>query len=438
MTLLQTSSDAAVKVAQSRPYHSSTELANLNDNAFRKQSEARRAARAETVIKNTEGGTRASAEGDHDRAQVEDRWQSSEWFEPYDEEGRTAKPGLGERDEDDLESVPTPPPIYDLPPQNVPFLAICPAKPPSHSRASSVDTVVEETQEEALESVQRRERPKVTGPDAVESDRQTFTASELMLSLRHGTSFTSSQMDRTSSSASGSNASSLLPHKRDSPFSAHHPVATTLAPATTSFSLSLPAVLEPNSLPIRADSPVPSSQSSTSRSFPISSQASFSALPPPPPLPFSDHPISSQQERQQQIDERNRKRPLASSAQDVDEGKKRRRKSGQIGDDGNGVPALMGPGEGPPSINTNSSSPGRLFDSSPPPSFPFSSTQSSTRSQRPGNTSSPAGKEIGDSQGTADMGESQDTQTTHGDESESQETLAYGGALGESQESFEY
>lgn len=183
-------------------------------------------------------------------SQVErkDQWEEMEWFAPYDE-AQDRDQGVEEDEE-----PPTPSPIYDAPPSlPLPYLAICPAKPPSPAtttRGSSVETVVEDTQEAAFGSLQPRDEDEddesadysILDP----SEPQTYTATELMLSLQHGTSFTSINTQETSaSSRSNSTRSSLLPHKHDSPFSANHPLTTTLAPATSVSSLSLPAVLEP-------------------------------------------------------------------------------------------------------------------------------------------------------------------------------------------------
>jgi len=382
-------------------------------------------------------------------SQVErkDQWEEMEWFAPYDE-AQDRDQGVEEDEE-----PPTPSPIYDAPPSlPLPYLAICPAKPPSPAtttRGSSVETVVEDTQEAAFGSLQPRDEDEddesadysILDP----SEPQTYTATELMLSLQHGTSFTSINTQETSaSSRSNSTRSSLLPHKHDSPFSANHPLTTTLAPATSVSSLSLPAVLEPLPLQLPSSQTSSSQQSnSQSNSFPISSQASFSALPPPPPLPFSDQPISSQQERQQRLEEKNRKRNLKSSPQSIEEKRKRQKK-------GYDSTEVSSPLQQPPRhsivTDTTSASPSRLRrngfnvnSSSSPPPFPFSATQSSTNStSQPdftfGSSSQTQHTEVGGGEE-----ESQETVEAESQEFESQETQgSVETTLEESQESVDY
>ncbi|GAA5967213.1 hypothetical protein JCM3765_001739 [Sporobolomyces pararoseus] len=371
---------AVVKVSQSRTNHSVQELSNINFNPFAQQATARRMVKTNQAVENLREHSQVGMEEiEGESIQKRGNWAELESFEPYDRDREDRINATVEEkehgEEDDQDSVPTPSPIYDLPPQDVPYLAICPAKPPSSTRGSSVDTVVEETQEEAL---QRHRQGEDDLPFAAhETDPQTYTATELMLSLRHGTSFTSSSNDSQTVSSTRSTVSSLLlPHKHDSPFSAHHPITTTLAPATSVSSLSLPAVFEPFPPPASSQN---SSQNSNSHSFPISSQASFSALPPPPPLPFSDQPISSQQERQQRLEERNRKRTHGHrpSSSPRGGGESKRANKRKKFDDAHLTP--------PSSLLDTSSSPvphrDRAFNSSSsPPPFPFSATQSSTNS----------------------------------------------------------
>ncbi|GAA5894306.1 uncharacterized protein JCM6883_003781 [Sporobolomyces salmoneus] len=426
---------AAVKAAQSRPLHSSTELANLTDNPFKRQAEARQREKTQAVVEKVREGNRI--EEDEEQIEEKDRWETLEWFQPVDEQPKESAGQQEEEEDDDLESVPTPSPIFDLPPQEVPYLAICPSKPPSNTREDSVDTVVEGAAEEP---------DNASSFSGFETDHQAFHATELMLSLRHGTSFTESHdpdadPEPSMMNTSRSHVASLLPHKHDSPFSASHPITTTLAPATTTFSLVLPSVLD---APLLDGSSAPSSQETDSQnknssSFPISSQASFSALPPPPPLPFSDQPISSQQERQQRLEARNKKRAAeGTSEQDSLRRKGKRQKKNDT--ESQVVPTFTS-SPVPPTSSVNNS-PSRQDELSPPPSsFPFSSTQSSTNSHHPEENTSAVvklGGGFGESQDTeVDMGESQETVSTEpeGGEFESQETQVSRGGFEESQES---
>ncbi|GAA5979736.1 hypothetical protein JCM5350_002031, partial [Sporobolomyces pararoseus] len=440
---------AAVKVSQSRTNHSVQELSNINFNPFARQARVRRAAKTNEVVEKLREHNQVESEdfeGESIQKRVE--WDELEWFEPYDKDREAKETVIAEEEEgeqDDQDSVPTPSPIYDLPRQDVPYLAICPAKPPSSTRGSSVDTVVEATQDEALRH-DRREGNKGSLSE-LETDPQTYTATELMLSLRHGTSFTSSSNDSQAATSTRSTVSALLlPHKHDSPFSAHHPLTTTLAPATSANSLSLPAVFD--AFPTTASSQT-SSQNSNPHSFPISSQASFSALPPPPPLPFSDQPISSQQERQQRLEERNRKRShLLSSSPPKGESKPRVNKRKKLEGDPPSSSLL-------PDNSFSSSSPvphrDRAFNSSSsPPPFPFSVTQSSTNSSSQPDMNFPSSQPqqtfaVATGGGGFNGGESQETeeeesQETFGEsqELESQETQGSTDIVIESQESVDY
>lgn len=363
-----------------------------------------------------------------------DVWRDTPWFEPYD--GPPRPPVVGQSRSDQ----PIPPSLVDLP---APFLAICPAKPPSNRsqsvRGSSVDTVVEETQDEALHSFLPRDAPEPSLAPTDDYDPQAFTASELMLSLRHGTSFSTLSRDTTASSSCARSTDSgvLLRHKHDSPFSATRALATTLAPASSSTTLTIPSVVE-------SVQPLPSLSQTSTRSElrTISSHASFSALPPPPPLPFApDQPSSSQLAQPDGLGRFGKRsydfHSASSSSQELDPNLT------TLANPARNKPRVLSPPLSPPPPREVRGDPAPTTSSSPPPfdsSFPFSITQSSAASSARDpddlRTSSPPPQSGRDEAEL--VGESQGTVTTEFDESQDTGDGRDGGRFEDSQESVEY
>ncbi|GAA5882513.1 hypothetical protein JCM16303_001774 [Sporobolomyces ruberrimus] len=437
---------ATYKVSQRRPHHSLSELENLHSNPFARQARQRREGRANALVEKLSNSNRI--EEREESVERGDVWATMGWYKPCDDVGKGKGRAVEEEDYDD--EPPTPPPIYDLLPQDqpvepIPFLAICPAKPPSE-RGSSVETVVEETCEEALQT-DKRARAQF---QPTRYDPQAYSASELMLSLRNGSSFSSSSNSNTSQTHStDSSTIPLLPHKNvSSPFSSYNlPLSTTLAPASLTSTLTIPAILETHASSRTSSSSSvslrsPNSQASsaaTRRTFPILPQVSFSALPPPPPLPFvSERPTSSQveQTRAEETERENRKRTLRSNSSPEQQGRSslgRKEKRQKLDDptlDRNGVARRSHlVSSSPPKFPLSSSSP--PFDSP----FPFSTTQSFTNSQPQEDLVEEAG---GTGEGNVggredEFEESQETMVF-----ESQETEEEGRETLESQESLEY
>ncbi|GAA5940935.1 uncharacterized protein JCM15063_000925 [Sporobolomyces koalae] len=277
---------ARVKHAQARPRHSVAELENLNFSQFSQQAEERKRQRLDSLLAKLQQSMDGAEECTEDRSS----WRTISWPENDTKDALPRSQGGDTTEVEDREDeeAPTPPPIYDCsfgePFTSIPFLAICPPKvtDPAGSRESSVATEVEEL---------------CDNRDSLSLNPQQFEANAYFTSLGTQVYPQADQLDLPEQSASASSGTmSYLKQKLSSPFTSSHPIMTTLAPASSVSSLTLPAVTCAPSAPSLSSS-MPSSSNSSSRSLGLSTQVSFSALPPPPPLPFSEQTSYSQQQR---------------------------------------------------------------------------------------------------------------------------------------------